>query len=215
MRETEQSSTPQVPFGRRAGRQPYGRNRYQEAEKADVTAETTQPEKAAAENTPSETEFVMPKFPDRILEELAGGPKEITQSENGHNTVFESSDDVKSEETPEPSSESETYAFEASPAESENRPEPDDAFARLDRAVLGRPDETADETGGETPSESTLGSESDESASPREAALSEEPALDSERTTPSEETNDSVESVSDETEDPGMWGRHKQKKPSR
>jgi hypothetical protein len=186
--------------------------------------------KESSESAPTDTpaleittkaEFVIPRFPERVLEELkAEPPARPEPAEESSSYQSSEPDDRSDNEAPYSTAASAPSTDRESRAEAAGRDTAsdedtetfrvDDPFARLDRAVLGRT---------EDPDDSPQVLPRDGARTSDEQGESEEFAAANET---SPETGESrPDSVADETqdesagEDQALWGRPKQKRPSR
>lgn len=233
------------------GRPGYGRKPYRDRSGKETPRETEkgipQPSPESRLPVPEEApladvkpEFEIPRFPDRILEELAAPPRPDSQP------VSELDDNgLKSEEPAEETDARPSYAEESTlegiPRDrgAEQTPDEDD-FARLDRMVMNRPDEKDSEPEAEIPEEpaSLEFTAADAEKDEMEFVVreSEEPAvekLDATDSAPESAADETVEtkdesedgaepsvgetpaSESGEDRDTAQWGRPKRKKMSR
>jgi hypothetical protein len=167
----------------------------------------------------------MPKFPDRILEELAGTPKEPSPVAGDNGGSFESSKVFKTDDLSAPLADADDYVSSHSVPEKDSyaRPEEDhrgaetsaDAFARLDRAVLGRTDEASQASSADSPAHGDSNSESEMETPSGQIHESSDSYVNSEISETADSNGRPDKTESEETENPEIWGRHKQKKPSR
>jgi|GEM_PF-557350 Na+/H+-dicarboxylate symporter len=254
VRDQESSGQSRPVYGRRQGRSQYVRGRQQqESEKPRVPSEelASEVDKPVVEETTSTSEFVMPKFPDRILEELAGTPKEpaepVTESPSAQSA------DAVDEVTGggDRFNDDEITAVQIADRQEKSHDEGssnENPFAELDKAFRGysgsgRGDRVEESSGHESTGEyAEAGPSADQSAersggqadisggdaasfTPERFATDPEPESSREETatgagaesgpSPADDASNSDSDNRDDDSPNNMWGRHKQKKPSR